>query len=259
MCQIFLYGKLMYACGYDNQGISTISQPTSTAFIYRERFMRKSALFAVSFAVSTTVLVLTGLGNGSMGNSLTRNHGLALQSATAQPVAATTQQPTNYTLMGVSFESPEPFSAPMPMPQESVAILYPATATPGNEDFKVTLRSLPPKDLVSDSLTDQEFSQWARVALLGKNRPPVGQIERTILGRRLIGDVQLEQSRRQTVSELFVLSLTSGHRLLITFESNQQLSLPKMERFIGHIASSMQEIPANSKAWRESFRLKTKK
>jgi hypothetical protein len=178
-----------------------------------------------------------------------------------QPVIAQAQPESTqaYALMGVSFDSPEPFSAPIAMPQSSVAVLYPATATPGNEDFKVSLRSLPPNDLISERLSEGEFSQWARIALQNPNRPPVGQIERTILGRRLIGDVSIGQSRRQTVSEMFVLSLTSGHRLLITFESTQQLPLSKLERFITTISSSMQEIPANSRAWRESFRIKAKK
>jgi hypothetical protein len=217
-----------------------------------ERFMQKSGVLAIS----TTALALLGV----TVTTLMVSEGLASKPVIAQPVAASNQtNPSAYALMGVTFDSPEPFSAPMSMPQETVAVLYPATATPGNEDFKVSLRSLPPKDIITESLSDEEFAQWARIALQGRNRPPVGRVERTILGRPLIGDVQIDQSRRQMVSEVFVLSLTSGHRLLITFESSQQLALPKMEGFITHIANSMQEIPANSKAWRESFRLKRKK
>jgi hypothetical protein len=184
---------------------------------------------------------------------------LGFKPVIAQPLLSEANAEPTYTLLGVSFSSPERFSSPIAAPQQGVSLLYPATSTPGNEDFKVTLRSLPPKDAILDALSEAELQQWARYTQLGLQRQPDGKIERTILGRRLIGDLQIDRSRRQMVSEIYILSLSTGHRLLLTFETNQRLSLQKAEDLIGTIATSMEELPNNSKAWKDSFRWQKRK
>lgn len=196
----------------------------------------------------------------SLGAGVASQAPVIAQQTGAQPnLLGAANSANTYSLLGVTFNSPEQFSTPMAASQQGVALLYPATATPGNEDFKVTLRSLPPNNAILDSLSESELQQWARYTQLGLQRQADGQIERTILGRRLVGDLQIERSRRQMVTEVYILPLSTGHRLLLTFETNPHLSLQKADALIGTIASSMQELPNNSKAWKDSFRWEKQK
>jgi hypothetical protein len=214
--------------------------------------------------LAATLLAATPLATTLLGFSLrVMGEPLLPGPAVAAPTSAATGTTTDHNrsdattrqnLLGISFQTPEPLSAPVALRGNGVGVLYPATATPGNEDFKLTLMDLPPGDVILDNMSDAEVANWVRFTVLGNNRPVDGRIERTILGRRLIGDLQLQRSRRQTVEEIYLLPLSTGHRLVVTFTSDQGLPLQKIETIIGSIAESMQELPARSPEWRESFR-----
>jgi hypothetical protein len=175
------------------------------------------------------------------------------------PIAAqvATQSARTYNLLGISFTPPVSFSEPTAI-KTGVAVLYPDTATPGNEDFKMTLIDLPSNNL-SENLNDEEMSQWVRFSLLNTTSPPDRQVERTILGRRLVGDVQLRQSRRPTYEETYIVPLSNGHQVVVTFEATAQMPLEQVESMISKVSQTMQELTPKSKEWKDSFKWQKQK
>lgn len=158
-----------------------------------------------------------------------------------------------YNLLGITFTPSISLSTPIPV-RDGVAVLYPATATPGNEDFRVTLIDLPINNL-QENMNDIEMSQWVRFSLLNITTPPDGKIERVILGKRLVGDIQLKLAKRETYQEIYLVPLSSRHQLVLTFEADARLPLQTTESLINTVSQTMQEIPPESKEWKRSFRL----
>ncbi len=175
------------------------------------------------------------------------------------PIAAqvATQSARTYNLLGVTFQPTVSFSEPTAV-KTGVAVLYPATATPGNEDFRVTLIDMPPSNL-QENMDDTELSQWVRFSLFNSSAPPDATVERTILGKRLVGDVQVRQSRRPTYEEIYIVPLSSGHQLVVSFEASAQLPLEKVESLINTVAQTMQELPPKSKEWKNSYQWQKQK
>jgi hypothetical protein len=162
-----------------------------------------------------------------------------------------------YNLMGITFSPSLSLSEPMPV-RNGVALLYPATATLGNEDFRVTLINLPVNN-VQENLTPTEMSQWVRFSLLNLTKAPEGEIERVILGKRLIGDIQLQKSKREIYQEIYLIPLSAGGQLVMMFDVDTRLSLQTMESLIKQVSQTMQELSPESKEWKRSFKLERKK
>ncbi len=175
------------------------------------------------------------------------------------PIAAQVapQSARTYDLLGIRFTPSLSFSEPTAV-KTGVAVLYPATATPGSEDFRITLIDLPAGNF-EENLNDVEMSQWVRFSLLNTTSPPDRQVERTILGKRLIGDVQYRQSRRPTYEEMYIVPLSTGRQLIVTFEATAQMPLEQVESMISAVSQSMQELTPKSKEWKNSFKWQKQK
>lgn len=171
--------------------------------------------------------------------------------ATLQSVATT---PQRYTLLGLSFETPMPFSAPTAMGQNGVAVVYPAHAVPGEHKLMVRLISLPRMSEVFSNLSEQELRSWLRFTQVGSSlAASPGRIERHILGRRVRGEVFYHQTPRPLHQELYLIRLQGGQHLAIIFEADDQVPLPMIEQVFGHVAATAQELPAQSREWQHSF------
>lgn len=161
---------------------------------------------------------------------------------------------SNFAILGIAFDTAVPFSKPTKIKTDTVGVLFPPSATPGNQAFMVTLRELPDSSTLFDNLSDEEISTWIRFSTVGGGRPSDGSVERIIAGRDLIGDIQFQRGRRETYSEIYVLPLSTGKRLLLTFQADTRLPLQQVETMIATVAKSMRELPPKSPEWRDSYR-----
>ncbi|AHB88125.1 hypothetical protein NK55_03970 [Thermosynechococcus sp. NK55a] len=162
--------------------------------------------------------------------------------------------PQRYQLLGLSFETPLPFSPPTPFGENGVAVVYPANAVPGEHELMVSLIALPKIDEVLGGLSDQELRNWLRFTQLGGSPTTTSTpVERRILGRRLRGEVRYLPVPRPIHQELYFMQLQGGQRLALLLEAEDQVPLPVMEEVFNHVTASLQELPPRSPAWKRSF------
>lgn len=164
------------------------------------------------------------------------------------PAAATTQASNTVVAQGVTFTTPVPFSEPIPMGTDAVGILYPATATPGGQQFLIRLIKFTPDSLQASYLSDTELASYVRFRFLGSSGQAQGVRERLLLNNYLQGDVQLKrQSNKVAYVELYTVQLANGQRLAIAFEADTRMPGEQVEQIISTVAQSMQEVPLDRK------------
>ncbi|WP_299041270.1 hypothetical protein [uncultured Thermosynechococcus sp.] len=174
--------------------------------------------------------------------------------ASEPTVQAVASLPQRYQLLGLSFETPLPFSPPTSFGENGVAVVYPANALPGEHKLMVALMSLPKTSEVLGGLSDQELRSWLRFTQMGGSLSAAsGRIERQILGRRVGGEVFYDPTPRPMHQELYLIHLQGGRRLALLFEAEDQVPLPVLEQVFNHVAASLQELPPRSREWQQSF------
>lgn len=164
------------------------------------------------------------------------------------PVAAPSDRNT-VAAQGVTFTTPVPFSEPIPMGTDAVGVLYPATATPGGQQFLIRLINFTPDSLQASYLSEPELASYVRYRFLGSSGQAQGIRERLLLGNYLQGDVQLKrQSNKVAYVELYLVQLTNGQRLAIAFEADTRMPGAQVEQIISTVAQSMRELPSKRKS-----------
>ncbi|NCJ08237.1 hypothetical protein GS597_17330 [Synechococcales cyanobacterium C] len=165
---------------------------------------------------------------------------MLLVSATVPGVRAEPNSQTQH----IDFEFPTGFSEPRPLGSEALGLFYPAQAPPGSEQMRITLVELDTERIEWLNMSNQELMSYLKHLFLGVNSPARSYQQRTILGQPLAGEVHLRQ-KPQGVSylELYVVPLSTGHHILLAFESDTQMPLQKTEEAIQTITQSLQERP----------------
>ncbi|XFA74179.1 hypothetical protein RYO59_002444 [Thermosynechococcaceae cyanobacterium Okahandja] len=171
--------------------------------------------------------------------------------ATLQAVAPT---PQRYTLLGLSFETPIPFSTPTALGENGVAVVYPPNSVPGEHELMVSLISLPKMSDVLGELSDQELRSWLRFTEVdGPLSATPARIERPFLGRRVRGELFYHRTPRPIHQELYLMRLQGGRRLAVILEAEEHVPLPMMEQVFSHVAATAQELSPRSREWKRSF------
>lgn len=188
------------------------------------------------------------------GERLIRGFGLGLGISVlsgilpATPPAIVWATTTTHTIQSVAFETPFPFSAPVPLGREGVGVLYPATASRGGQQFKITLLQLGPDVTGWTQLSDAELMNLLRFSFMGISAPPSGFKERTLMGRLLRGEVLLKKtSVRESYLEVYLLPLSTGETLVVTFEADTRMPLAQVEEIITTVGRTMRELPPDPK------------
>ncbi len=179
---------------------------------------------------------------------------LAMVIASEPTLQAAAPMPQRYALLGLSFETPLPFSAPTAMGENGVAVVYPANSVPGEHELMVSLISLPRLSEVLGELSDQELRSWLRFTEVPRSMAAAPtRVERRILGRWVRGEMLYLQNPRPLHQELYLMRLQGGGRLAIIFEADERVPLPLMEQVFSHVAATAQELPPRSREWKRSF------
>ncbi|BAC08782.1 hypothetical protein [Thermosynechococcus vestitus] len=179
---------------------------------------------------------------------------LLMGQASEPTIEAVAPGSQRYQLLGLSFETPLPFSPPTAFGENGVTVVYPANAVPGEHELMVSLIGLPKIDDVLGGLSDQELRNWLRFTQLGGSpTTPSAPVERRILGRRLRGEVRYLPVPRPIHQEVYFIQLQGGRRLALLLEAEDQVPLPVMEEVFNHVTASLQELPPRSPAWKRSF------
>lgn len=183
--------------------------------------------------------------------------GSAISAAFFSPVQAVIAQPDpsaqQYNLLGITFQTPGPFSPPRPI-TDGVAVVYPPLATPGEHELLVGIQDIPAPDSVLGSLSTIELMNYLRYSLgTGPLVNPVTPVNRVMFGRRLQGEALVKNPMDPIYQEFYIIRLSTGSRLGIRLEAAHQVPLAQVDAVFSSIAASFQELDPKSRAWRQSM------
>ncbi|AFY62416.1 hypothetical protein [Synechococcus sp. PCC 6312] len=172
-----------------------------------------------------------------------------VRTVTAQPQPS----PQTYNLLGITFQTPGPFSPPRAI-ADGVAVVYPPVATPGEHELLVGIQEIPAADSILGSLSTVELMNYLRYSLgTGPLVNPVTPVNRVMFGRRLQGEALVKNPTDPIYQEFYIVRLSTGSRLGIKLEAAQQVPLAEVDAVFSAVAASFQELEPKSRAWKQSM------
>jgi hypothetical protein len=190
------------------------------------------------------ILAISALGGIVIGA-----HGAIAQTPvpiTSTPSQTVTQQ-RQYQTQGVIFEAPPGFSDVQPLGNQTVGIVFPATALQTRR-LTVRLAEFNPAAIGMALLEPRELSEYARYSFFGITTTPTTHKTRRFLGQDVTGDILMQsQNGATTYLEFYVVPLSLQRRLCIAFEADTELPVSLLEQTIQTVANSMREVPPSKK------------
>ncbi len=177
---------------------------------------------------------------------------------TSMPPAMVRAALPTYTLQGVSFETPVPFSEPLAVGRRGVVVIYPASApSSGGQQFRITLIELGTGMAGFTDLNEAELMHLVRFSLLGVTSPPVGVKERLLMGRLLQGEVIVKRTYRgESYLELYLLPLSTGFTVAIAFEADARMPAEQVENIIATVGRTLREVPPDPEVLKKKLKQK---
>jgi hypothetical protein len=163
------------------------------------------------------------------------------------PPSQSALQPRQYQTQEVIFEAPSGFSDLQPLGNQTMGIIFPATAL---EPLRVSVRlaALKPAALGMESLAPQELAEYARYRFLGIASPPKSHKIRRVMGQEITGDILIQPNNGTTTYlEFYLVPLSLQRQLVIAFEADTELPVYLLEQTIQTVTASLREVPLSKK------------
>ena len=144
----------------------------------------------------------------------------------------------------VAFDTPVAFSAPQKAGMDAVTLLQPGTAAPGSGRLEITLVSIP-KDMREGMgmKSDDELAGYVKSTFLGTAKPAEKTVERTFMGKKVVGGVQNVKIPRKAELTLFLIPLSGEDTLALALVRDAAVPADEAESVLGTISRTLAEIP----------------
>ncbi len=169
--------------------------------------------------------------------------GLVVSATCLMPGVGQTQTLQTHLTPLVRFETPTGFSSLQPLGRETLGVIYPASSSTGVPQFVIRLAVLDSEFTFSD-INGQEAMGLIKHRFLGISTPAQTYQQRQFLGQTIQGEVQMQRTYQGVVAtEIYVVPLSVGRKLMIAFEADTQMPLMQVENIINTVASTLEEVP----------------
>lgn len=142
-------------------------------------------------------------------------------------------------LHGLTFESSAEFSAPEKAGLDALMVLHPRKAKPGKEKLGITAVLYTRGTQKAMGMGDAALLSYTRTTFMGAAAPGK-PIERVFAGKKVRGDVVEKKIPVPTTIETYVLTLSNGSKVGISFNYIPQFKADA-DRIIAEIAASIRE------------------
>ena len=144
----------------------------------------------------------------------------------------------------VSFQAPVAFSSPQKVGLDAVALVYPPESGLGKGQMEITLVSVPKDMQESFGNKDAEILSYVKATFLASTLPATKSVERSFLGRKVVGEAQSSSIPKPGEMELYLIPLSDGDKVAVGFKRDSSMPKEKAESIMNTVAQSFKEIKA---------------
>jgi hypothetical protein len=147
-----------------------------------------------------------------------------------------------YSWWKVSFDLPLQFSGPVDIGVGAAAFVHPAESEPGQADIEITLVSVPVDLQLSLDNDEDAILDFVKSTFLGTTKPADESLERTFLGKKIVGGLQDITIPRKGQMETYLIPLSDGDMVAVSVMHEDGISVETSQRIVDALASTMKEL-----------------
>jgi len=144
----------------------------------------------------------------------------------------------------VSFKTPVAFSSPQKIGLDAVALVHPPESGLGKGQLEITLVAIPKDMQESMGNKDAEIMSYVKATFLASTLPAAKSVERSFLGRKVVGEAQSSSIPKPGEMELYLIPLSDGDKVAVGFKRDSSMPKEKAESIMNTVAQSFKEIKA---------------
>lgn len=142
----------------------------------------------------------------------------------------------------ISFEVPVAFSSPQKIGMDAAAMMHPPESAPGKAQMEITLVGVPKDMAESMGNKEADIMQYVKTTFLGHATPATKKVERSFLGKKVVGEAQATSIPKKGELEVYLIPLSDGDRVALGFVRDTAFPKDKADGVINAVAKSLKEI-----------------
>lgn len=156
----------------------------------------------------------------------------------AQGVSAQTMEQT---WGKISFQTALPFSPPLEIGLDAVALIHPPESGMGEEQMEITLARV--SQVVQENMNnnDEEVIAYIKTTFFGLTDPASTSVVRIFQGQQITGQSQSIDFPNDAELEYFLVPLADGSKIFVAFKWALNFSREQVEEIISAVSLSFRE------------------
>ena len=142
----------------------------------------------------------------------------------------------------IGFQTPLDFSAPQKLGLDAVALTHPPDCALGKGQMEISLVAVPKDMAESMGNKDAEVMSYVKITFLGAATPATKTVERSFLGKKVVGEAQATSIPKKSEMELYLIPLADGDKVAVAFKWDAPFPKEKAAGVITKVAESFKEV-----------------
>jgi hypothetical protein len=142
----------------------------------------------------------------------------------------------------IGFEVPLAFSSPQKVGMDAAAMMHPPESGLGKAQMEITLVGVPKDMAESLGNQDAEILNYVKATFLGDATPATKSVERSFLGKKVVGQAQVTSIPKKGELELYLIPLSDGDKVAVGFTRDAGFPKEKADSVIAKVAQSFKEM-----------------
>jgi hypothetical protein len=131
------------------------------------------------------------------------------------------------------------FSGPTEIGVDAILFGFPHDAEAGKEKMTVTFVQFSPEAQLNMQMTDAELLSYVKSTFLGTSRPAVSSKERTIFGKKSVGEILSSKIPSPSNLEIHLITLNDSSKICIGFKSSAEITAEQSEAMIFEVINNL--------------------
>lgn len=144
-----------------------------------------------------------------------------------------------YFVFGLMFSSNAKLTGPVNVGLNAFEFTFPADAAIDNTGGYITFVKFDAESIANMGMDDVGLVQYVKSTFLGTSKPAESTKERFILGNVVVGEIVKTKIPAPSSIEIYVLTLQSGEKMVISFKTMQSLEDEDKEKFISEVCNTL--------------------
>jgi hypothetical protein len=142
----------------------------------------------------------------------------------------------------IGFQVPVAFSTPQKVGMDAAAMVHPPESGLGKGQMEITLVEVPKDMQASFGNQDAEILTYVKATFLGATAPAARSVERTFLGKKVVGAAQSTSIPKPGELEIYLIPLSGGDKVAVAFSRDAAFAKDRADRIIAAVAQSFKEM-----------------